>query len=241
MIESDIEQIMLCEFLISLLANLSQIGGCPISTCSRRGRIMPNARNGSRIEHLHVDFVLYVWSCFEACARLHHGTLSKNDAFWEIDVFVLKKLVACGSDLLKTKWLSGFQEGVKLEEAIVHTNKLLAGSAFKWSAQSIQSELSTCAGFLSRIKHNESVADDSPMSPFVTEFLKKLEQLFLVDQYGDKYSTSTSSSTTPPSAQTVLAAILAEQTTKSAGKSLESLVPLSVWRHLLSDEQRTQV
>eukprot|EP00971_Amphidinium_carterae_P013923 274062-Amphidinium_carterae.2 len=191
--------------------------------------------------HLEWSMIMTQLMLLQACARLHNGTLTKNDAFWEIDVFVLKQLVACGSELLKSKWQSGFKQGVNLEDAIAFANKLVAGDAFKWSAQAIQSELKTCQGFLQRLKDHEAVADDSQMTTFVTEFLKLLEERFLVEPYIIKNSTSSSSSTNTPTAAEILAKILADHASKSEGKSLETLVPLSVWRHLLSDEQRSQV
>eukprot|EP00971_Amphidinium_carterae_P352663 6492695-Amphidinium_carterae.1 len=173
-----------------------------------------------------------------ACARLHNGTLTKNDAFWEIDVFVLKKLVACGSELLKQKWESGFTEGVNLDEAIVFANKLTQGDAYKWSAQSVQSELSTCAGFLQRLKHNEAIADDSAMTPFVTRFLKTMEERFLVDKVLSEQPSS-STSTSRPTARAVLTELL-EAESKNKEHKMEKILPLSVWRHLLTEEERTK-
>eukprot|EP00971_Amphidinium_carterae_P112802 2234066-Amphidinium_carterae.1 len=132
----------------------------------------------------------------------------------------------------------------KIDTALTESTALMAREAFQYSMPSIKGEIKSAHGYLTHIKQEECVVENAKCTPWCARVLKYLEHRYLVQSLGKEYGIVPSSDDDYEhngQSRGVLDKVVAELNKAGGPTTLQGLLPLSMWRHLLSNEEKGQL
>eukprot|EP00971_Amphidinium_carterae_P026752 527706-Amphidinium_carterae.3 len=180
-----------------------------------------------------------------AACRLFQKPLAKADAHWAIDAALVK--VFCSGDaaaMVKSSWLDRVSAATDIDKAVKESSAMMAREAYKYSLPSVKGEIKTAHTYLVNLKKQECLMESPRCTAWCTRVLKSLEHHYLVKSLATQYKIKVLEPVDlekPGQGRMVMDSVL-EALRKSGGPSdLKQLLPLSVWRHLLSTEEKAEL
>eukprot|EP00971_Amphidinium_carterae_P340009 6478156-Amphidinium_carterae.2 len=177
-----------------------------------------------------------------AVMRLHTKHLHQLDPFWHLDVEVLTALTNHDqSSAILDAWFDAVFAKSTVREAVEESSRMKNSPSSAWALVGTKSEMQQGHDFLQKLMASETVAGNETYTPWVTKVLAKIVEKWLVEVKSSP-DEAASSKEAPLIGQPVLEKLYnGYMQTGKAPTKLDELVVLKTWKHLLTDEQETQL
>eukprot|EP00971_Amphidinium_carterae_P255731 5077189-Amphidinium_carterae.4 len=181
----------------------------------------------------------------EAACRMFHKPLAKADPSWDIDAALIKAFSSGDAGgLIKQKWLNTVIAASGIDDAIKDSKAMMAREAFKYSLPSVKGEVKSAHVYLEKLKKQECIVESPKLTAWCTRVLKHLEHRYLVESLAKDVQVAVAKDPdfdTDGQGKIVLDKILEKLRAAGGAKELKDLLPLSMWRHLLSNDARAEL
>ena len=143
-----------------------------------------------------------------------------------------------GAEIVKGQFMKLLEENLESPEKLAGAMAtLLTGEAVKWLRTPVQHELQCARDMAERMLASEVILrSDGQATPWLTGVLKALEQFISFDTGSTPGGSASASSAVKSRGQKALS-MKFEEVAKMKDRSMDSLLLLTCWRHLLSTEQ----
>eukprot|EP00971_Amphidinium_carterae_P238998 4744256-Amphidinium_carterae.1 len=177
-----------------------------------------------------------------ATIRLHTKHLNHLDAFWFLDVALLQALASTDQcSAILSAWFNGVMEKSSVCDAIAESNRIRNSPSSSWAKVGTKSELQQAHEFLENLHASEPIASGALYTPWVTRVLRRMEEKWLIEVKTVEGKAAASTAEVL-SSKPVLDKLIAKFTaSESMPEKLDELLPLMIWKHLLSDAEETQL
>ena len=180
----------------------------------------------------------------QALLRGHSKKLCGIDPYFHLDMLVLESMMGDqGAGLLKKRFMDVLKESEAAPDQLcARISRLLTPEVLKWTRAAVKNELMCAQDMAQRMVADEVVLrGDGQSTPWLTSVVKALENYISFPPSGSGGGAASASSTDATVRGHTALVRRFDDVSKKKERTMEMLLPFSVWRHLLSAEQDTKV
>eukprot|EP00971_Amphidinium_carterae_P233593 4635725-Amphidinium_carterae.1 len=132
-------------------------------------------------------------------------------------------------------------EKASVSDAIEESSRIRNAPSSSWAKVGTKSELQQAHEFLQNLHASEPIASSASYTPWVTRVLRRMEEKWLIEVKTEEGQAAASTAAVLRG-KPVLDKLVAKFTASdSMPTKLDELLPLMIWKHLLSDAEQTQL
>ena len=178
--------------------------------------------------------------------RQQYKRLRGIDPYWEVDEAVLRHCLGSkGASLIKQRWSDRClpEHSRSVEASVEASHSLVNSQAYKWSSAPVRGELDSVHTMLVRIKQGEAMLASTSLASWCGKVAVELQAFIQVDPdlmaaVKEKGAKKKYEDPEALRGQEALVAMWEALKKQNGPKTLKQLATFSVWRHLLTEDDR---